>query len=298
MVAGPPLEVEDGSPAEPRPVIGDGLDGPLYPGGVRGQPRHDRRHQHPRLYARVGQLPHRPQPLQGVGGARLQGVPGVFVDRRHAHVHRAVRPFGEVPKQVDVAHDHRSLGDQADRRGVLDQGFEHAPAEPVAALDRLIRIGGGAESDELAALRPAELPPQHVREVHLDEDDRRELVARVELQVRVVPAGEAVVAAVGAAAIRVQGPFERHAPHPVEGGAAGDLLVARIVGPANRGGQGGGERPVAGASLPNQVRDLPRGRPAGRQIEQGCAAAAWHICILFAHRRMVHRGRPAGQGGR
>ena len=61
-------------------------------------------------------------------------------------------------------------------------------------------------------------------------------------------------AGVGAAAIRVQGPPERHAPHFVEGRAAPYLLVARGVGAPRRVRQ-----PVEPVG-PHEIRDVARGR--------------------------------------
>ena len=56
--------------------------------------------------------------------------------------------------------------------------------------------------------------------------DRRH--AHVEL--RVIAAGEAVVAAMGAAAIGVERPIERHPADRIQGRATGDFLIARAVG--------------------------------------------------------------------
>ena len=74
------------------------------------------------------------------------------------------------------------------------------------------------------------LAPQHLDEVGLDEDHRREVIAGVQLELRLIAAREAVVTAVGAAAIRVQRPLhERHALAAIECGAAADFLVSRGV---------------------------------------------------------------------
>jgi hypothetical protein len=70
-------------------------------------------------------------------------------------------------------------------------------------FDRLIRIGGGAERHEFARpRRPIELARQHVHEVLLHQDHRRELIVGIHLELHVIAAREAVVAAVRAAAIR------------------------------------------------------------------------------------------------
>src|SRR6476659_502522 len=69
-----------------------------------------------------------------------------------------------------------------------------------------------------------ELAPQHFEQVRLDEDHRRELIVRTELELRLISAREAV-------AVGIQSPVEGHALHLVEGGTAGDLLIARGIRP-------------------------------------------------------------------
>ena len=69
-------------------------------------------------------------------------------------------------------------------------------------------------------------------EVGLHENHRRELIVSAELELRVIPARVAVVAAVGAAAIRVQRPLERHALHAIQGRAARDFLIRGGIGAA------------------------------------------------------------------
>ena len=56
--------------------------------------------------------------------------------------------------------------------------------------------------------RPAQLPGQHVGDVDLDNDLAVEVVARVQIEVGVRVAGEAVDTAVTAAAIRIDRPVE------------------------------------------------------------------------------------------
>ena len=59
-----------------------------------------------------------PQALQGVRRPRFQLLPGVFVNRRDAHVDGVARDAPVLDEHVDVADDHRALGDQAERRAV------------------------------------------------------------------------------------------------------------------------------------------------------------------------------------
>ena len=164
--------------------------------------------------------------------ARLERAPRFFVHRRHAHVDRAAVPPTDVSKQIGIAHDHRPLGDQADGRPSGEQRLERTSRELVMTLDGLIRIGRGADGYLLANPRGfVELSAQHVDQVDLHEDDAREVIARSELELRLIPSGEAVVATVCAAPIRVQRPVEGHAFDAVQGRLAGDFLVARRIGP-------------------------------------------------------------------
>ena len=166
-------------------------------------------------------------------------------------------------QHVDVAHDHRPLGHDADRRVGVAAGLEAAAGEGVAAFDRLIGIGGGAERDLLAGpRRPGQLAPQHRDEVRLHEDDRGEVVAGAELELVLVAPGEAVVAAVGAAAVRVQRPAERHALDAVQRRAAMDLLVGGVVGALHRVGQ------RRDAAVLHQGGDVARGRTGVAEVEQ------------------------------
>src|SRR6188768_4070425 len=76
-----------------------------------------------------------------------------------------------------------------------------------------------------------ELAPQDFDQVRLDEDHRRELIVRTELELRLISAREAVVTGMRAAAVGIQSPVEGHALHLVDCGTAGDLLIARGIRP-------------------------------------------------------------------
>ncbi len=130
-------------------------------------------------------------------------------------------------------------------------------------FDRLIRVGGGADRNLLA--RPCgtiQLAHQDLDDVVLDENHRGELVARVHFELHVITAGEAVMTAVRAAPVRVEGPVERHAFDAVERGAAGDLLIARLIGARFRLGERGG------SALLHEFCDSPGGGPGRAQIKQ------------------------------
>ena len=94
---------------------------------------------------------------------------------------------------------------RSDRRAAGGERLQRAAGELVVPFDRLIRIGCRAERRQLARpRRMIELASKHVDEVGLDENQRRKRVVRVELELRLVAAREAVVAGVRAAAIRIQ----------------------------------------------------------------------------------------------
>ena len=130
-------------------------------------------------------------------------------------------------------------------------------------FDRLVRIRRGADRDELARpRRPIELAAQHVHHVALDENDGGELVVRVHLELHVVPAREAVVAAVGAAAIRVERPVEWHPAHRIERGTAGHLLIpCRVGAPLGLGERGG-------TAAFDDVGDVARAGLSGSEIDE------------------------------
>ena len=95
---------------------------------------------------------------------------------------------------------------------------------------------------------------EHLDEVVLHENHRRELVVGVHLELRVIAAREAVVAAVRAAAIGVERPVERHPLDAVQRRTAGHFLIARLVGAALGLGQRGG------AAVLDGIRDVAGGR--------------------------------------
>src|SRR5581483_4421608 len=92
-----------------------------------------------------------------------------------------------------------------------DEHLEALARQPVMALDRLIWIGRGSDRHTLPA--PgwfAQLAPQDLRQVALDEDDAREVVAGAEFQMPLVLSRVAILAGMSASTIRVERPLERH----------------------------------------------------------------------------------------
>lgn len=150
--------------------------------------------------------------------AWLQAFPGVLVHRGDADVDAAGRAPREVLQQVDVAHDHRPLGDDAHGVACAGERLERAAGEAVGALDRLVRVCGRAERRHLTGPRRlVQLSREDLDEVDFDEDDGGELIVGVQLELRLVPAGETVVAPVRAAPVGVERPAERHSLDRVQG---------------------------------------------------------------------------------
>ena len=106
-----------------------------------------------------------------------------------------------------------------------------------------------------------QLPLEDLHEVALHENHRRELVVGVHLELHVISTREAIVAAVCAAPIGIEGPVEWHALNAIERRPAGDFLIARLVGAS----LGFGQR--LDATFLDQSGDLARGRLAGAEVE-------------------------------
>ncbi len=257
------LQVHHIAADEARAVVRDRLDR-AFEFAARGrEPGHDRRQEHAGVDARIDQLADRAQPLKWMRGARFERPPRVLVDGRHAHADTAARRLRVRLQHVDVAHDHRSFRDQPDRRPAAREDFEALPRQFVVTLDRLIRIGGGSNSDGLTRPgRPVEFPCQYGDDVLLHQNHRREVVVGVQLELDVVAAREAVVTAVRATAIRVERPRERHAFDGIERRAASDFLIARLIGAALGFSEGGA------TAFFHRAGDVAGRRLLGTEIEE------------------------------
>ena len=180
----------------------------------RGEARNDRRHQHAGVDARVDELADRAQPLQRMRRSRLEDPPRVLVHRRHAHADRAAG--GVESASSSTSRSRTTIGpfrDQADRRSRRARAPRSRRASACSAL-RLAGSGSVAVPKATCSRvhdGRSSSRAQHVDEVPLDQNHRRELVVRVHLELHVIAAGEAVVAAVRAAAVGVERPLERHA---------------------------------------------------------------------------------------
>ncbi len=127
-----------------------------------------------------------------------------------------------------------------------------------------------------------ELAPQHLGHIHLHDDLVVEVLARVEFEVGVRVAGEAVDAGVAAAAIGIDGPAERH-------GALARNMVERRLGEhlmkrdARELGRAHGAHEVA------QLEPGRAGSPPGRCSVPGPATAFSHSNIYSNTRQDVTR---------
>ena len=137
----------------------------------------------------------------------------------------------QPPVGVEVAQDHGRLRQDRERVAEVGQRLDHAARQPVAALAVLVGVGGRAHGHRLPVpARRRELAAQHLDDVRLDDDLRGEVVADPQVQVAVERAGEAVVAAMRAPAVRVHSPAEgdpAQLRHPVQSRLAGVLEVLR-----------------------------------------------------------------------
>ncbi len=194
--------------------------------------------------------------------ARLQRLPGVLVYRRHTDVDGAAGRFGQVRQHVAIAHHHRAFGDQAGRIPCAHQRLQRFARQLVMAFDRLVTVGRGADCDVLAGPRgPRQFTFEHLDEVLLYQNHRREFVVGVHLELAVIAPRIAIMATVRAAAIGVERPVERHSFHAVERRTAGHFLIGRLIGASFCFGERFGAAALYG------IRDIADGRLRSTRFE-------------------------------
>ncbi len=243
-----------------------------FSAGMIGDDHHLGRH------AGLRQHLQRFQPLGRRRGARLHGPRELRIHRRHrdADLHQVALRH---PRQdVEVAHDQRRLGDDADRMRHPIEHLENAAHDLQIALDRLIGIGVGADRDHARLVaRVRQLLFQQRRRVVLGEQLRFEIEAGRQAEIGVGRPRKAVDAAVLAAAIGIDRAVEADVGRVV----AGDDL-ARGVG-AHR----GLERRQILDALPAVVEGDPRFRPrSGR----------WHSIARRGRAAAPSRRQPRSPG--
>ena len=174
---------------------------------VVGQAGKDRRDEDAGADARVGEAPEDLEPLAPRGRSGLDHAPHCLVEHAYAHRDAEACNLVQTPVDVEVTQDERGLREHRERVLKVRQRLEDAARQPVPALAVLIRIGCGPHRDRLALpARRCQVAPESFDDVDLHDDLGREVLADPEVEVGVVCACEAVVAAVRAAPIRVHGP--------------------------------------------------------------------------------------------
>jgi hypothetical protein len=138
-------------------------------------------------------------------------------------------------EDIQVAHDERPTGDDAERRPVGGEVPDAGPREAVATLGRLIGVGRGADDDLVAGPGgPAELGGQDLGDVHLDPHRAAVAVVPGAIGPGFERAHVAERAAVSTAHVGIQGPGKGHAPDGIERRPTGFLAEDRAHGPQDR----------------------------------------------------------------
>ena len=255
--------------------------------------RNDRRHHGRGRHAGLDQLPQRFEPARRRRGARLHGARELGIERRHRDRHLDQIALGHARQDVEIAQHQRRFGDDADRMAGALQHFEDAAHDLVAPLDRLIRIGIGADGDDLRHVaRRRQFALQQFRRVRLHEQLRFEIEPRRQPEIGVGRPRETIDAAVLAAAIGIDRAIEGNVRRIV----AGDDLAGGVDRHA------GLERRQFLELLPAVVEGDARQRlvTPGRVRMRAAAAAALAVDggSRLARRRGGQRRRRAFQCGR
>ena len=180
--------------------------------------RNDRRHHHRGRNAGRRQLPQRLETAARRRRARLHGARELGIERRHRQRDLDQVALGEPRQDVEIAQDQRRLGDDADRMAGALQHFEDAAHHLIFALDRLIRIGVGADRDGARlVVRRRQFLLQQRRRVRLHEQLGLEIEPRRQPEIGVGRPREAIDAAVLAAAIGIDRAVERDVGRLVAG---------------------------------------------------------------------------------
>src|SRR5688572_27685574 len=153
-------------------------------------------------------------------------APDLLVERGDREGDRHVRPARRFYQYVEVAHDHRPAGDDAERIGGLRHGHQAGTGQAEATLGRLVRVSGRADSHQLALpAAPGQLAAEHLRNVRLDPDGCPVAIIGWTLSAALERPDVAERALVGATGVRVEGPLEAHALDAVQRTLAGLLAV-------------------------------------------------------------------------
>ena len=154
----------------------------------------------------------------GVGGA----VPGSVsrqISRSRVGIENVTPTSARSPangQDIDIAHDHRAAGDEADRRARLAERLDRAARQPEPALRRLVRVRRRADRRPARAATTFGRVRARSTSTRLRLDPDRGAIAGVGRPVgqSLERADEAERATVGAAHVRVERPLERHVRGP------------------------------------------------------------------------------------
>lgn len=155
--------------------------------------RDHRRTQHTHWHTRFAQYPDSPQPCAGRGRAWLQHPLEIIVQRGQADHYPRQALAGHLGQQVEITQHQRTLGDNGHRMAKTQQNLKQPPGEHVLPLDRLVRVGVGAQVDRRAHVaRFAQLLRKHVGGVGLGNQLGLEIEAGGKVPIGVRGAGIAV----------------------------------------------------------------------------------------------------------
>ena len=181
------------------------------------------------------------------GCAGLHGFGEALVRHRQRDAHPDGHLGGGVFQERDVPGQQRALGQDRQGSAGIGQGPDDARHELVAALGPLVGVRVGAQGHVLPPPGGlGQFPAQDLRGVDLHHHLAVKVQPGVEVEVGVALPGEAVDAGVAAAAVRVDGPLERHprtGDHFVEHRFGGDLVESD---PGKLGGGHGTHQPDQG----------------------------------------------------
>jgi hypothetical protein len=167
------------------------------------------------------------QPLGRSGGARFHLARDAAIERGHGDGDLDEVPGGHSGEDVDIAHHQGRLGNDADRMAGAVEHLEDGPGYEVLALDRLVGVGDRAKRNVFRHVaRVAELLLQQRGGVDLGVQLGLEIEAGGVAQIAVRWAGEAIDAAVLAAAVGVDRLIEADVRAVIAGNdALGDFLA-------------------------------------------------------------------------
>ncbi|MNY01992.1 hypothetical protein D3C86_1345460 [compost metagenome] len=227
--------------------------------------RNDRRHHHGHGNAGLGQRLHRVQPLLRRGGARLHVARELAVQRRHGNADLGETLFGHGRQNVDIPLDQRRFGDDGDGMIGFGQHFQYLPHDAPFALNRLIRVGIGANGDHpWLVARFRQFPFQQLCRIRLGEELRFEIQTGRKSHIAVCRSCETIDTAMFAAAIGIDGAVERDVGRFIAGDDAARLLHLHL----------GAELRHVLESLPAIVENLVlQGLETSIRIEPGATAA-------------------------